>query len=139
MRSRCSRHLTRLRSEMPLSEAAHRLLHVHGLDGAHPLPLAVFPSDFSVDAKRKEAWLLQVLAPERTGHFTPFRLTSLKCEREGRAPSYLNSSSEKSNLSLPFIPNATEGDKKESLRRLARQVAVRSYCLFADPDLRVMA
>jgi CHAT domain-containing protein len=30
-------------------------------------------------------------------------------------------------------------DQKQSLRHLARQVAVRSYCLFANPDLRVVA
>jgi hypothetical protein len=35
--------------------------------------------------------------------------------------------------------NNDEGDEKQSLRRLARQVAVRSYCLFANPDLRVTA
>jgi len=37
---------------------------MHGLDGAHPLLLAVFLGNFPVDAERKEARLLQVLPPE---------------------------------------------------------------------------
>jgi hypothetical protein len=30
-------------------------------------------------------------------------------------------------------------DEVSLLRRLARQVAVRSYCIFANPDLRLVA
>ena len=49
---RRSRRSTWLRSGMTQSDGAHGLLHVHGLDGAHPLSFAVFFSDFSLDAKR---------------------------------------------------------------------------------------
>jgi hypothetical protein len=49
---------------MTQSDLAHSLLHVHGLDGAHALPLAIVLGDFCLDAKWQKARRLLVLWPE---------------------------------------------------------------------------
>jgi hypothetical protein len=46
---------------MTQSEAAYSLLHMHGLDGAHPLLLAVVLGDFCLDAELKKALFLVAL------------------------------------------------------------------------------
>ena len=49
---------------MTLSEAAHGLLHMHHLDGAHSLSLTVFLGDFGINAKRKEVLFTSALPSE---------------------------------------------------------------------------